>query len=502
MNGYISGYLVLLFLVSSSVNVPASGTDQEENNAESDEAVATADKIQPYSENPWYWQYRGEPIVLIGGTGTDNLFQWTGERLTDHLDLLVSVGGNYARNTMSDRSEGDVYAFMEIDDGVYDLDQWNEEYWDRLEFFLNETQERGIIVQLTLWDQFDLHSEHPWLSNINLNFDPSSEDAETGNGEEVFHEFSRTDFYRSVEDEDEDESFLHYQQKYIDRLLSNTLSYGNILYNINNESSEGKIWENYWAQYIIQAGQEAGRVVYVTSMQFDPSTSVRHALTYPELYSFVEISQNNQDSRGGRGAAHWENIIDWRKKIASHHAGPMPMNNEKVYGSYDGRNYSSGTGQEAESRFWKNIFGGAASSRFHRDEGHWGIGLQERAQININAMSMFLDEFDIFSSAPHNDLLSSYVTLRTSMEAYCLASIGKQYAIYFPVGRFTIDLDPWVYADQVRVRWLDIDNAEWSEEEIMDVKWEGSFNEWGDRGTIRLTTPGNSPYLVLLEVMS
>jgi len=35
----------------------------------------------------------------------------------------------------------------------------------------------------------------------------------------------------------------------------------------------------------------------------------------------------------------------------------------------------------------------------------------------------------------------------------------------------------------------------------MDVKWEGSFNEWGDRGMIRLTTLSNRPYLVLLEVV-
>ena len=32
--------------------------------------------IQPYSENPWYWQYRGEPIILRGGSDDDNMFQW------------------------------------------------------------------------------------------------------------------------------------------------------------------------------------------------------------------------------------------------------------------------------------------------------------------------------------------------------------------------------------------------------------------------------------------
>lgn len=466
------------------------------------------DSIRPYSENPWYWEYQGEPILLRGATDDDNLYQWTGEELTDHLDLLVSVGGNFVRNTMSDRERGNVYAFAEFEDDVYDLDQWNDEYWDRLEFFLNETYERGIIVQLTLWDQFDFHSEHPWLSNINIDVDPSSEGDETAYGEEVFHEFSRTDFFRSVEDEHQ--SFLHYQQKYIDRLLSYTLSYGHVLYNINNESSEGKIWENYWAQYINQAGQEAGRDVYVTSMQFDPTNSVRHVMTYPDIYGFFEISQNNQDSRGARGRGHWENIMYWRLKIASHSDGPKPMNNEKVYGGGDGANYSAGTESEAINRFWRNIFAGSAASRFHRPTDRddtpnprtWGSGLNDRVQTTLKAMDILLEELDIFSATPRNDLLSHAVaSTPAAVEAYTLANIGKQYAVYFPQGRFMVNLDPWVYVDRVEVRWLDIDEVSWSESEIIEVKWEGSQSDWGDRGTITLKTPSNKPYVALIEVV-
>tara|TARA_R110002050_G_scaffold89495_1_gene188400 strand:+ start:486 stop:899 length:414 start_codon:yes stop_codon:yes gene_type:complete len=91
--------------------------------------------IKPYTQNPWYWQYQGEPLVLIGGSDDDNLFQWTGKQLTDHLDLLISSGGNYLRNTMSDRDEGNVFAFKKINEDSYDLNQWNDEYWRRLVFF-------------------------------------------------------------------------------------------------------------------------------------------------------------------------------------------------------------------------------------------------------------------------------------------------------------------------------------------------------------------------------
>jgi hypothetical protein len=35
-------------------------------------------EIRPYSKNPWYWEYKGEPIMLIGTSDRDNLWQWTG----------------------------------------------------------------------------------------------------------------------------------------------------------------------------------------------------------------------------------------------------------------------------------------------------------------------------------------------------------------------------------------------------------------------------------------
>ncbi len=448
--------------------------------------------IRPYRANPWYWQYQGEPVVLIGGTDEDNLFQWTGERLTDHLELLVSSGGNYVRNTLSDRDDGNVYAFDEIEDGVYDLGRWNDAYWDRLTFFLDATENRGIIVQLTLWDQFDLSGSawenHPWNPQNNVNMESGSWT-------------NRDDFYATVADGDR--RGLQLQQQFVDRVLSITLDYGNVLYNINNESSEGETWENYWAQYIHRAADDAGREAYVTTMQFDPSNSVRQVMTFPDIYDFVEISQNNQDSRGARGQSHWDNIVFWRKKMASHADGPRPMNNVKVYGAKDGVNYSAGTETEAINRFWRNIFAGSASSRFHRpaEPRAWGSGLNERVQTNLKAMRMLLEEMDIFSSSPHNDLLSPRVPVGTTMDAYVTANIGRQYAVYFPPGRYTVDLDPWVYVDELQVRWLDIDRLTWSDAEIVAVRWEGGRSDWGDRGTITLTTPSNRPYVALLDVL-
>lgn len=457
-------------------------------------ALAAADEnapIRPHAANSWYWEYHGEPIILVGGSHRDNLFQWEGQPMIDHLDLLVSVGGNYVRCTFSDRNPGDIYAFKEVEDGIYDLDQWNDAYWERLRVFLRETHRRGIIVQITLWDPFDLAAgnwfRHPWSPDQNVNY-----------GEDVIA--SRDDFYDSVRSENT--VMLDYQKRFVDHILEHTLAYDHVLYNINNESRKGPVWENFWAKHITSAGEAAGRDVYVTSMHFDPSNAVRHAMTYRDIYSFIEISQNNQDSRGARGQAHWDNIMFWRKKVANMPGGPVPMNNEKVYGGGMGyRNYSSGVSREAEDRFWRNIIAGCASSRFHRDVVDWGIGLTERAQINLRAMSSFLEEVDMLSSYPHNDLISVRAPTRGLMEAYVTANIGKHYAVYFPAGRYVVDLDPWVHVDQLKLRWLSIEDGEWSEPEIVDVEWEGSQDDWGFRGRVRLETPTNRAFVALLEVI-
>lgn len=449
--------------------------------------------IEIYPENPWYWQYKGRPVLLRGGSNDDNPYQWEKEELIKELDLIASVGGNYIRNTMSDRDEGNLYAFKKVGEEKYDLNQWNEDYWNKLEFFLEETSKRDIIVQLTLWDHFDINSssrwkKHPWNPERNVNMQPGTWKA-------------REDFYSTVDRNAGEE--LEFQKKYVEKLLSISLKYGNVLYNINNESSESVAWENFWAKYIKEAAAKAGKRVYVTNMQLSATNTLRHVISYGDLFDYVDISQINQDSKGARGPAHWDLLMFLRQKIATF--GPVPMNNIKIYGATDGMtNFSAGSETEAIDRFWRDIFAGCASARFHRPSvpnKRWGSGINERVQTNLKAVTMLLEKFSLFDSAPHNDLLSPRVSVPSMMEAYVSAHIGHQYAVYFPQGRYKVDLDPWVFADKLRIQWLDINDLEWSEPEMVEVHWDGSENDWGFRGLITLETPSNRQCIALLEII-
>ena len=112
-----------------------------------------AGRIKPYAKNPRYWQYKGQPVLLLGGSKTDHIFLL--DDLKTHLDEMQAVGANYVRNTMSQREGKDLKPHKLLPDGKFDLDQWNQEYWKRFQNMLKWTAEREIIVQIEVWDRFD-----------------------------------------------------------------------------------------------------------------------------------------------------------------------------------------------------------------------------------------------------------------------------------------------------------------------------------------------------------
>jgi hypothetical protein len=88
-----------------------------------------------------YWYRDGTPVLLLGASDEDNLFQM--ERVEEHLDLLADAGGNYVRNTMSSRDRGNLWPFRKNEEGFYNLNNWSEGYWLRLDHFLEALRKQG-----------------------------------------------------------------------------------------------------------------------------------------------------------------------------------------------------------------------------------------------------------------------------------------------------------------------------------------------------------------------
>lgn len=195
-------------------------------------AEAGDPRIRPYEKNPFYWQCRNRPVLLLGGSDDDNLFRWP--QLKKHLDAMKQAGANYIRNTMSDRKDKgfEVYPFKQLPDGRYDLRQWNDEYWTRFANMLRWTHERKIIVQIEVWDRFDYSrdkwSPHPYnpRNNVNYNyadsrFAPEYPD-DPGANKQPF--FFTTPAQRS------NTLVLEYQHRFVDKMLPVALKYDHVLH--------------------------------------------------------------------------------------------------------------------------------------------------------------------------------------------------------------------------------------------------------------------------------
>ena len=429
-------------------------------------------RIQVYKENPQYWQHKSEPVLLLGGSVEDNLFQIPD--IKEHLDLLRSVGGNYVRCTMSCRDEGNIWQFNEVE-GLYNLDQWNEEFWQRFNNFLRLTAERDIIVQIEVWATFDYYrlnwDINPFnpKNNVNYTFE------QTNLPEVVDSHPTQTEnnFFWSVPAENNQRIVLKYQEKFVDQILFYSLKFDHVLYCMDNETSVTPEWGKFWAEYIQAKANDAEVNVETTEMWDSHNlfhTQHQNTLGHPELYSFCDASQNNHQ----RGQKHWDNAQEFRAQL-----NPVrPINSVKIYGSDQ---YHFGDDQDGLERFWRNVFGGMASARFHRPPS--GLGLGPLACRHLKSMRMLTDNIRIFSCQPNNHLLSN----RRENQAYALANIGKEVVVYFPESG-TIDIDLSLFDADLTLQWLDINQSEW-------------LNQMSVHGgkVVALTTPSQGHWAVLIR---
>jgi hypothetical protein len=407
--------------------------------------------IAPSATHPQYWAKNGKNIMLLGGSDEDNLFQL--KDVHKQLDLLKSVGGNYVRNTMSSRDEGNLWAFGKNAKGLYDLNTWDEAYWIRLDEFLKACEEREIIVQMELWATFDFYREYweinPFNPKKNINYTPERSHLPL---EVPSHPtWTENNFFWSIPNQENNLIVLGYQQKFIDKILSYALKYNNVLYCMDNETSVTSEWGKFWSAYIKQVAREHGKEIFTTEM-WDPwnldHVVHRETLDHPEIYEFGDISQNNHNS----GDRHWENGIAQIARLKQN-GHLRPLNNVKVYGNDGGRHQTT---QNAIESFVRNVLLGAASTRFHRPTS--GQGLNATAQHIIESMRSYVDSADFFNAQPANDLLLD----RATDEAYCRAIKNQEYAIFFPKsGQVSLDIE--VKIKDISIRWLDLQKSQWSE---------------------------------------
>lgn len=440
-----------------------------------DPIVRNADCLKPSRVNPYYWEYQGKPVVLLGGSVEDNLFQVPD--LEALLDLLKASGGNYIRNTLSSRDEGNVWMFHQNADGTYDLERLNDEYYHRLEQLLELCLARDIVIQYELWDRFDYATKYweknPFRPANNINY--TEDESGLQNDYPDHPGANKNRFFRSEPAEENNALLLKYQQKHINQVLALSLPYPNVLYCMDNETGANPEWGTYWSNYVKAKATALGVEVQTTEMWDDwnlKGEQHRRTLDHPEIYSFVDVSQNNHND----GPEHWANLLwvrDYIKDV------PRPINHVKCYGA-DGGRY--GSSENGEARFWRSLLGGAASIRFHRPDS--GLGLSERAQANLKSARMFVEAFDLVGAQPKP---FGYNMVGTDTTPVYLTLNGRgQQAYYFPRGGEVTSMLANCAGGTV-LRWLDIEKSQW-----LDPVPAGGLSQ-------PLQAPDTRPWIVIKE---
>jgi len=461
-------------------------------------------RIQPYAGNPFYWQYEGEPLLLLGGSDDDDLHNWTNSQVTAQLDLLVSKGGNFIRDdvTSHDNDSG-VYPFVQTSPGMYDLDQWDEAWWSKITFLLSEAQQRDIIVSFEIWNAFTFRntpwSNSPWNPKNNINYTQVSSGIPEFWG--VHPSQGNSPFIETVPGLGSNGVVLPYQEAFVREFIKRTLPYDNALYVIQNESNADFLWSDYWATVMHDEAGLAGEEVEIADMR-DPwnltDPDHEYPIDRPNLYTFIEISQNNQNPFGGTQSSsadqlHYNRVqtirdnIQYDTTLGGGSPVIRPMNTVKTYGA-DTNTFDPGSSnQRGTERFWRNVFGGGAAARFHRPNS--GLGLGTVAQANILSARMATDAIDVFSAVPDNSLLSN----RSNDEAYVLAAgSGEEYAVYFTGDAFGfVQLDVASAPSNWSLRWLDVASSTW-----------GSTTSLGDVETVSLQRPGSGQWVAIVAAGS
>jgi hypothetical protein len=183
-------------------------------------------------------------------------------------------------------------------------------------------------------------------------------------------------------------------------------------------------------------------------------------------FNFSDVSQNN----GTSGQRHYDNLIWYRSRVRE--IGARPINHVKCYhfnwpvGADFNQGRTSPSDAEAGAKFWRTVFAGAASIRFHRHTPtrpgglREGFGLAPEGQRHLRSMREFLTAVHLYTMEPHNDFLLD----RGDNEAYCLAEPGRQYAVFFTGdGDRSVRIKLVTSERPFEVRWLDVATGSWEQ---------------------------------------
>jgi hypothetical protein len=429
-------------------------------------AACNNSSICVYPKNPHYFYYRDKPVVLITsdhhyGAVIDKDFDYV-----KFLDYLALNGMNLTRiypgamfeptdkylpgNPLGPRPGRQLLPWAKsglpganpllAEPGQpsckYDLDKWNEAYFDRLSDFVAHARKRDIIVEIPFfngmyndcWPLMAMYHENN-IQNIG-----QYEDKECGL-------FTSTDIHNR--------DVISYQKAYIKKITTELNEFDNLIYDICDEPS--------------LQGLPGGSVLFLPDSQVRPwINEMKEAFlqaeeSLPKKHLLGQTVQNLSPDCSDESWCKWlptEYVKPAEKALNLNYKNNKPLIN--VESNYFGISLTKNVYDVDAIRLegWWFMMGGGAgcinlNGEFCRGQESGSVNTQSYIVPQKKVLKDFMDRFDLVGLSRFTDFSGPH------SDAFCniLAEDGKQYALYTFHGSYEGDWgahfipDPGSYQD-------------------------------------------------------
>lgn len=438
------------------------------------------DRIRPWPDNPYYLAWGETPVFLLGPTGYHG---WTPvsrpaemnfhEQLHRIDGMIREIGSPHVcgfvrclpYDPMNHYHDGEVtevlQPWLKLDDGRYDLEQFEQEWERRLREYLDLTLRLRIVVSLEMWDDWSVTrgvggawdpgpdagwNAHPFNPHNNINYDS-----------DVLPEHTTAcdaPFYSTIPSRVNIPVVLELQKRYIDHLLSIVNEYPNILINLSNESRASLEWSRFWAEYI-RAG--VPRSVMIGEM---PSTNRRDGggeceaefnpmtLSTDLRYDYVDIAQAVSGHEFSGDV--YRQAIEGSRRILGYRLAMAESGTRRPL--IVSKDYTRGP-EGGTIVFWSRFVGGAASARFHRPAGDHPESLIVYQHETARNLGRFIARVPFWRMHPAHDIVKMIpegagVNVLAEPDSHYViqligGSSGDRLGMEIPSGRWTVEwIDP------------------------------------------------------------
>lgn len=368
-------------------------------------------------------------FIDCGSTNPPIAFNYTA-----FLDLLASNNHNFFRLWRAENAKGgetgdnfwfDPMPYKRTGPGTaldgkpkFDLNQFDQAYFDRMRSRIIEARARGIYVSIMLFDGWSVESKisthHPWIghpfnqaNNINgINGDPNA----NGNGEEIQTLNNPRTATQQI--------ILPLEDAYVLKVIDTVNDLDNVLYEIGNESDGGSV-ETAWQYHMIN---------YIKS--YEATKPKQHPVGMTAEYpngNNTDLFNSPADWISPNGDINNPPVVDGSKVVLydTDHLCGICGDRQWVW-----KSFTRGGNPVFMDPYDSTAMGRGAPSGYNRNNSN-DVSLR----LNLGYARTYANRMDLQGMTPRT-------STSTCSTQYCLVKDGVEYLVYRPLtsGSVTVNL--------------------------------------------------------------